>query len=290
MIIIELSQSLSGAIRMVASYETLGGAGMVSLCGRLLCRRYLVSAFRTADVAVRDSLGSCASVHWGFASSLDGKFELLGAWAQNVMTKAPQVEFAADLEDRGVERIRYSVATQVEGQGGGRGVEFFGAEALPSIAQALDVTVALVAPRHRQAVAGAFRTVAGASCSSMATDALSDVEAGPWGKKYPQIVALWRLALEHWRPLFDLPASSRRVVLAADRMAAEIQGSLERAIARHGSFADSAEALEFVCGVLLRAERRLERAATSAAAARPYGALGMAAAGKPQGTSVAGFI
>ncbi|WP_197047124.1 transposase [Paucibacter sp. KBW04] len=258
---------------------------------RLLSRRYLVAVVRSVDVSVRASPASCVTVYWGFGCLLDGEFELLGAWCQTRFDVTLSPELVADLGDRGVERIRYSVGTPLVGKGVERGVEFFGAAALPSIAQAMAVTVALVAPRHRQAVAGAFQTVVGASCSSSATDVLSDVEAGPWGKKYPQIVALWRLALEHWRPLFDLPASPRRLVLAADRMAAEIQGSLERAIARHGSFADSAEALEFVCAVLLRAERRLERAATSAALApRPYGALGMAASGKPLGSAVAGFI
>lgn len=263
----------------------------LSLFERLLCRCYLVVAFRSVDLAVRSSSGSCVAAHWAIGCVPSGEVELLGASAQTVMSAVPSADLLAELGARGVERVRYLISHPLAGQGAERGVEFFGAAALPSIEQAMAVTVAMVAPRHRQAVAGALRTVVGASCSSTATDALSDVEAGPWGKKYPQIVALWRLALVHWQPLFDLPASSRRVVLAADRMAAEIQGSLERAIARQGSFADSAEALEFVCGALLRAERRLERAATSAALApRPYGALGMAAAGKPQGSAVAGFI
>lgn len=262
----------------------------LNLRSRLLCRRYLVAVFRSVDVAVPTSPGSWVSIHWGFGCSRDKEFELLGAWGQTGADAPLSPELVADLESRGVERIRCLVSNPLAVRDSKRGDELLGMSALPSIAQAMAVSAAMAAPRHRQAVASALQLVVGASGSAVASLVLSDFECGPWGQKYPQIVALWRLALVHWQPLFDLPASSRRVVLSGDRMATETHGTLERAIARHGSFANSAEALEFVCGVLLRAERRLERAASSAAAVRRYGALCLAGASKSQGSAVAGFI
>jgi putative transposase len=228
---------------------------------RPLCRHFVGGFFSTAIVLVRSLDGvQEQAVHWAFGCLLDGDCELLGAWARVGKGSVLPADVVADLEVRGVERIRFVVGSDLVDVGGGQRVAPFGATELPSIEQTFAVTLAHVAPRHRGAVEFALRVVAAAGSGEAAGAALTAFERGQWGEMYPQIVAQWRLALTQLAPLFALPTSLRRVVGSGDRTAATLHRSLVRAIDRHGSFVSQAAALEFVVDALLRAERRLDRA------------------------------
>jgi hypothetical protein len=107
---------------------------------------------------------------------------------------------------------------------------------------------------------------------------MSVAEAGPLGERYAPLVAQWRALMSRWAPVFELPVAQRRLVLAGDRLAADLHKGLVRAIARHGPFTDSAAALGFVARALQRVERRLDRkpAACRAAVGRRARRLGIA--------------
>jgi transposase-like protein len=228
---------------------------------RLLCQRYVAGVFSAAVVLVRSSDGIREQVvHWAIGCLHDRECELLGAWAWAGIGSAPPPDVFADLQIRGVERIRFLVGSDLAIIGGGMQGVPFGATELPSIEQTFAVTLAHVAPRHRGAVEFALRVVTAAGSGEAAGAALTAFERGQWGEMYPQIVVQWRLALTQLAPLFALPTSLRRVVDSGDRTAANLHRSLVRAIDRHGSFVSQAAALEFVVDALLRAERRLDRA------------------------------
>jgi putative transposase len=149
------------------------------------------------------------------------------------------------------------------------------------------VVLAQMQAGDRAAVADALYAVFVASRRKAVEAAMSAVEVGPWGERYSQLVAQWRALVSQWAPFFALPALQRSLVLAGDRMAAQLHKGLVRAIVRHGPFIDSAAALRFVAVVLHRAGHRLdrERAEFVAAGCEPRGvALGrLAMASEPRG-------
>ena len=189
----------------------------------------------------------------------DGSTELLGVWFGAGMDVGAWQAVLLDLLLRGVESIRFVVGNDLPAVGYRQRVLSLGATELRSIEQTLAATVAQVPPRHRCSVASALRSVAAAGRSDAAGTALRAFERVRWGESYPQIVAQCRLALVQLAPVFALPAALRRVVVSGDRMAANLHGSLVRSVGRYGCFVDQAEALDFVAGALLRAERRLDR-------------------------------
>lgn len=229
---------------------------------------------------------------WALGVHRDGQGEVLGVWSAPVARSFPWQMVLADLKVRGVERIRFAVDSQSACIEGGLPVVPFCATGLPSIEQTLAVTVAQVAPRHRCAVELALRAVAGAGNGEAVGAALRAFERSRWGERYPQIVAQWLLALAQWAPLFALPASLRRVVVSGDRTAANLHRILARAIDRHGSFANQAEALDFVAEALLRAERSFDRvpamAVTQPRIRRVGAGGGTPAFGMPRSASASG--
>lgn len=227
----------------------------------LLCCNYLAVFFDWLQMPWHCAQGvPTRGLLWALGAHRDGQGEVLGVWPAPAVRSFAWQEAFADLKIRGVESIRLAVGSQSACVEGGLPVVPFGATGLPSIEQTFAATLVQVAPRHRGAVELALRAVAAAGSGEAAGAALTAFERGQRGEKYPQVVAQWRLALAQWASLFALPASLRRMLVSGDRTAANLHRSLVRAIDRHGSFANQAEALDFVIDALLRAERRLDHA------------------------------
>jgi hypothetical protein len=79
---------------------------------RLLCSRYSFALLVDASLSVNRAVGSRESVvRWGIGALSDGQLEFLGAWPE----PDPGADFwqsiASDLGDRGVEGIRFLVAS-----------------------------------------------------------------------------------------------------------------------------------------------------------------------------------
>lgn len=61
-------------------------------------------------------------------------------------------------------------------------------------------------------MATALRPIYAAPTVEAAGAALDDFERGPWGKKFPTVVASWRRACPHVIPVFAFPPDIRRLI------------------------------------------------------------------------------
>lgn len=87
-------------------------AAGLDLPSSLLCRRYLLVVPVDALVPVDGVVGSRTSVvRWGIGALSDGQLEFLGAWSEPDSDADFWQMFANDLSDRGVEGIRFLVAS-----------------------------------------------------------------------------------------------------------------------------------------------------------------------------------
>jgi transposase-like protein len=245
-----------------------------------LCRFYAAGIFSAATVQVTGADDTQnQAVHWALGCMGGGELELLGAWNEQGQGAVAHASLVADLEIRGVESMRALVGTDLgDVVSTSRSRVLFDATELPSVERTLAAILPQVEPCYRRALANAFRAVLVAGRGRAVDAAMSVAEAGPLGERYAPLVAQWRALMSRWAPVFELPVAQRRLVLAGDRLAADLHKGLVRAIARHGPFTDSAAALGFVARALQRVERRLDRkpAACRAAVGRRARRLGIA--------------
>lgn len=195
-------------------------------------------------------------LHWALGFLGDGECEPLGAWVQPVESRMPWQEVFAGLKVRGVRQIRLVASgAPTEVRDGLRAV-YPAAHAVPSIEHRLSQSLALVAPRHREAVASVLGGLAVAADTGAATATLDAIQAGRWGATYPALVEQWRPVLGQLGPFYALPVALRHVFLAGDRGVQALQRSMGRAVERHGPFADAAAAESFLVHLLQHRERR----------------------------------
>jgi|WetSurMetagenome_2_1015567.scaffolds.fasta_scaffold20788_3 putative transposase len=255
--------------------------------GLPLCRGYMAVIFETVAVMVQRSSGSMnMGVHWAIGHTHDHESEVLGVWNRpnadlpELIGKSNTLGVLAtpmpdqgawraafdDLRDRGLERIRVALSTDLVNVREDLRGRFPGATALPSFAQLLERSTSRVAARHRAPVGECLRAIINAESGLAARAALAEFESSRWGASYPALVADWRLALEQGWALWSLALPLRRVVLSSDGVAAALNRSLCKAVGRHGSFAGAEAAASFVKAALAREQRRLDEAQVAEAA------------------------
>ena len=70
----------------------------------------------------------------------------------------------------------------------------------------------------RKALAAALRLIYTAANAETALDALDGFAAGPWGRRFPTVVAAWRRAWTHVIPFFAFPPEFRRVIYTTNAL------------------------------------------------------------------------
>lgn len=190
---------------------------------------------------------------------VSGDCEVLGGWPLTSPGVAIPSVVLADLHERGVDLVRFGIGAAAPIAEVPLSTVFRGTEELSSVEQALVAVVVQVSPRHRAEVAGALRAAAEADDLHAALAAMALFARSALGERYPRVVLQWRETLARLAPTFALHPQLRVLVRHADCTAMRVQQGLEKAIQRHGPFADQEAALDFICNALLRAERRLDR-------------------------------
>ena len=72
--------------------------------------------------------------------------------------------------------------------------------------------------KQRKPLAMALRAIYTAPGADAAMAALDDFERGPWGTRFPTVVASWRRAWVHVIPFFAFPPDVRRVLYATNAL------------------------------------------------------------------------
>ena len=89
--------------------------------------------------------------------------------------------------------------------------------------------------KDRKPLAAALRpiyTAASAEAAAAALDAFAD---GPWGEKFPTVVASWRRAWPHVIPFFAFPPAIRRVIYTTNAIES-VHARLRKIIKTRGHF------------------------------------------------------
>lgn len=89
--------------------------------------------------------------------------------------------------------------------------------------------------KDRKVLAAAIRPIYTAANAEAAQAELEAFEQGPWGQKFPTVVASWRRAWSHVIPFFAFPPQIRRVIYTTNAIES-INARLRKIIKSRGHF------------------------------------------------------
>lgn len=230
-----------------------------------LCSHYCSAHVDEQRVQVQGGGGSSVelTVIWAAGVLSDGNWEALGAWPGAAAGPAFWQGVWEELDSRGVDKISLVCAADLDARALCTGVTV-----LPPFCRILGqgyVPAASGVGRLRAEARRAVREASGVRAARIALERLlARVAAGRALLLSPD----WPEVLEQLRPFYALRPHRRVLVRAGDEYLEQLGGSLTRAVARHGPFADLAAAVSFVGQTISREELRL-KSLTRVEVARP---------------------
>lgn len=213
---------------------------------RPLERVYPVIFFDALRVKIRDegTVGNKA-VYLALGVLRDGTREILGLWIEQTEGAKFWMKVFSDLKSRGCQDILIAVTDGLKGM----------SEALAAVYPATTLQTCIVhLVRHslefanwkqRKPLAMALRAIYTAPGADAAMTALDDFERGPWGTRFPTVVASWRRAWAHVIPFFAFPPEIRRVIYTTNALES-LNARVRKIIKTRGHFPNDDAATKLI--------------------------------------------
>ncbi len=188
-------------------------AEVIAWQSRPLETMYPVVFFDALRVKIReDNVVRSKAVYLALGVQSDGSREILGLWIENTEGAKFWMKVFNDLKTRGVQDVLIAVTDGLKGM----------AEALAAVYPATTLQTCIVhlirnsldyaSWKDRKALAKAIRPIYTAVSAEAAEAELAAFEVGPWGQKFPTVVAAWRRAWSNVIPFFAFPPAVRKVI------------------------------------------------------------------------------
>lgn len=175
----------------------------------------------------------------------DGTREILGLWIEQTEGAKFWMKVFSDLKSRGCHDILIAVTDGLKGM----------SEALAAVYPATTLQTCIVhLLRHslefgnwkeRKPLAAALRPIYTAPSADAAMAALDDFERGPWGSRFPTVVASWRRAWVHVIPFFAFPPEIRRVIYTTNALES-LNARIRKIIKTRGHFPNDDAATKLI--------------------------------------------
>jgi len=197
---------------------------------------YPVVFFDALRVKIRDeAVVQTKAVYLALAVLPDGTRDILGVWIEQSEGAKFWMKVFADLQARGCRDILIAVTDGLKGM----------PDALAAVYPATTLQTCLVhLIRHsldfatwktRKPLAAALRPIYTAPSADAAAAALDGFAAGPWGTRFPTVVASWRRAWAQVVPFFAFPPDIRRVLYTTNALE-NVNRQLRKTLKTRGQF------------------------------------------------------
>ena len=140
-----------------------------------------------------------------------------------------------DLKTRGANDILIAVTDGLKGMAEALGTVFPATTLQTCIVHLIRNSLDYASWKDRKALAAAIKPVYTAPSAEGALAELDAFEKGPWGKKFPTVVASWRRAWDKVIPFFAFPAHIRRVIYTTNAIES-VNARLRKIIKTRGHF------------------------------------------------------
>ena len=197
---------------------------------------YPVVFFDALRVKIReDAVVRNKAIYLALGVLPDGTRDILGLWIENTEGAKFWMKVFNDLKTRGVADILIAVTDGLKGM----------PEALEAVYPATTLQTCIVhlirnsldyaTWKDRKQLAAAIKPIYTATSAEAAQAELDAFEHGPWGQKFPTVVAAWRRAWDRVIPFFAFPPAVRRVIYTTNAIES-INARLRKIIKTRGHF------------------------------------------------------
>jgi len=204
--------------------------------GRPLEPMYPVVFFDALRVKIREeAVVRSKAVYLALGVLPDGTREVLGLWIENTEGAKFWQRVFNELKTRGVGDILIAVTDGLKGIGEALGAVFPATTLQTCIVHLIRNSLTYASWKDRKALAAAIRPIYTALNAETAADALDAFERGPWGQRFPTVVAAWRSAWDRVIPFFAYPPAVRKLIYTTNAIES-LHSQLRKIIKTRGHF------------------------------------------------------
>ena len=240
---------------------------------RPLDRVYPVVIFDALRLKIRDEgVVKNKAVYLALGVDRDGQKDVLGLWIEQTEGAGFWLRVMAELKSRGVDDILIALVDGLVGFPEAITTVFPQTQVHHCVVHLVRQSLALASWKERKALGAALRAIYRAPTEAAATAALDAVAAGPWGTKYPAIVALWRRHWPYIAPVFAFPPEIRRLLYTTNAIES-LHMQLRKIVKTRGHFPTDEAATKLLYLALRNILQKWKRSSHAWKAAMPYLAI-----------------
>jgi len=197
---------------------------------------YPVVFFDALRVKIReDGVVRNKAVYLALGVLPDGTRDILGLWIENTEGAKFWMKVFNDLKTRGTQDILIGVADGLKGLPEALEVVFPATTLQTCIVHLIRNSLDYASWKERKALATAIKPIYTATSAEAAERALDAFEEGPWGQRFPTVVAAWRRAWSRVIPFFAFPPEVRRIIYTTNAIES-VHSRLRKIIKSRGHF------------------------------------------------------
>src|SRR6266496_479704 len=197
---------------------------------------YPVVFFDALRVKIRDEATvRSKAVYLALAVLPDGTRDILGLWIEQTEGAKFWMKVFTDLKTRGCQDILIAVTDGLKGMSEALAAIFPATTLQTCIVHLIRHSLDFANWKERKPLAAALRPIYVAASADAAQTALEAFAAGPWGTRWPTVVASWRRAWTHVIPFFAFPPDVRRVLYTTNALES-VHAQLRKIIKTRGHF------------------------------------------------------
>jgi transposase-like protein len=217
---------------------------------RALEAMYPVVFFDALRVKIRDE-GTVRSkaIYLALAVLPDGSREILGIWVEQTEGAKFWLKVFTDLQTRGCRDILIAVTDGLNGMSEALAAVYPRTTLHTCIVHLIRHSLEFATWKVRKDLAAALRTIYTAPHADLAVAALDAFATGPWGTRYPMIVASWRRAWVHVIPFFAFPPEVRKVLYTTNALES-VHARVRKILKTRGHFPTDEAAVKLLWLVL----------------------------------------
>jgi putative transposase len=265
----EIQASLARIYGVEVSPDRIGSVTDAAMTGiaawqsRPLEAMYPVVFFDALRVKIRDGAAAHSkAVYLALAVRPDGTRDILGIWIEQAEGAEFWLQVLTDLRARGCHDILIAVADRLEGMSDALGALFPATTLQTCIVHLIRNSLDYATGKQRRPLAAALRPIYTAESAQAALAVLDAFEHGPWGLRFPTVVAAWRRVWTDVVPFFAFPPEVRRVLYTTNALEG-VHACLRKIIKTRGHFPHDDAATELLWLALRRITAQWARPAPS---------------------------
>ena len=197
---------------------------------------YPVVFFDALRVKIRqDGVVRNKAVYLALGMLPDGTRDILGIWIENTEGAKFWMKVFNDMKTRGCNDVLIAVTDGLKGIGEALEVVYPQTTLQTCIVHLIRNSLDYASWKDRKPLAAAIKPIYTAASAEAALAELDAFEQGPWGIKFPTVVAAWRRVWDKVIPFFAFPPEVRRVIYTTNAIES-VNARLRKILKTRGHF------------------------------------------------------